>query len=566
MSWETQTRKTNASGEDGGESTGRGNPFAHVFPPHPLVWREARRLASNRNARVEDLALCASQDPVLVIELLRMANAVSLSGERRVISTTASAIVRLGSQIVTETLEGIIDRPQCEDPEIRRVFEAQRNRCKRAAIISRLLAELAAKQVADDCQTAGLFVFVGELLAVAHFGSLYVKLFDNGSPASANSRLANDFKFDVEKAGLTYLQRQGIPDIVISALDREGRTRQADRAIMKPVCFAAAEVIDAFDTNRWEKLSPGRQLPPKSALRSLQLNENAYLRFYERASEYLFHERTAQAKITLKDLDAVDTSDVVSPEVERPAPVTRSANASVNADFNEKLEAEIQQLLSVTEPRTERESPKAPATIKAVTKTLELNEETKQDLFSLTPSTPKTTARVQQTKSLIAPPPLRTEAGNSFVTDVQKRLDSHSSSEDLLRDILGILTEDGGPFEKSALIVVSKTRSSALVVAARGPQITCGQTLVLDDPLSPLAQCFSKVQSFGSRSSKESPWGSKAFALSPIDADHDTPVALYADCGESGSITFEARRIFRAVVDILNQKLPTIPGGIPVEV
>ncbi|MEZ4753703.1 MAG: hypothetical protein R3A13_05255 [Bdellovibrionota bacterium] len=61
------------------------------------------------------------------------------------------------------------------------------------------------------------------------------------------------------------------------------------------------------------------------------------------------------------------------------------------------------------------------------------------------------------------------------------------------------------------------------------------------------------------------PFGSKAFALSPIDADHDTPVALYADCGVDGSITFEARRIFRTVVEIHNQKLPSLPGGIPVE-
>jgi hypothetical protein len=114
-------------------------------------------------------------------------------------------------------------------------------------------------------------------------------------------------------------------------------------------------------------------------------------------------------------------------------------------------------------------------------------------------------------------------------------------------------------------MVVSKDRKTAIVIAARGPQIATGQQLLLDDPLSPLAQCFSKVQSFGNRASSESPWGSKAFALAPIDANHETPVALYADCGINGSITFEARRIFRVVVDILNQKLPTLPGGLPVE-
>lgn len=122
-----------------------------------------------------------------------------------------------------------------------------------------------------------------------------------------------------------------------------------------------------------------------------------------------------------------------------------------------------------------------------------------------------------------------------------------------------------GPYEKSALIVVSKDRKHAIVVAARGPNIGNGQKIELNDPLSPLAQCFSKVQSFSNRINEASPFGCKSFALAPIDADHDTPVALYADCGNDAALTFEARRVFRTVVNLLNQKLPTIPGGIPVE-
>jgi hypothetical protein len=143
--------------------------------------------------------------------------------------------------------------------------------------------------------------------------------------------------------------------------------------------------------------------------------------------------------------------------------------------------------------------------------------------------------------------------------------ENSKSSEELLSSLLAKLIDEG-PFEKTALIVVSKDRLHALVVAARGPNIGPGQRIALNDPLSPLAQCFSKVQSFGNRENEASPFGSKAFAVAPIDADHDTPVALYADCGTEGSISFEARRIFRNVVDLLNQKLPHIPGGIPVEV
>ena len=144
-------------------------------------------------------------------------------------------------------------------------------------------------------------------------------------------------------------------------------------------------------------------------------------------------------------------------------------------------------------------------------------------------------------------------------------IDNAKDAETLLRDLLGMLVGHG-LFEKSALIVVAKDKKKALVVAARGPQIKNGQTLLIDDPLSPLAECFSKVQSFGNKESKVSPFGSKAFALSPIDAPHETPVALYADCGNEGAIPFEARRIFRNVIDILNEKLPYLPGSIPVEI
>jgi hypothetical protein len=115
------------------------------------------------------------------------------------------------------------------------------------------------------------------------------------------------------------------------------------------------------------------------------------------------------------------------------------------------------------------------------------------------------------------------------------------------------------------LIVVSKDKSQAIVVAARGPNIGNGQKLSITDPLNPLAQCFTKVQSFGNRESEYSPFGSKSFSLAPINADHDTPVARYADCGNDRAISFEARRVFRTVVEILNERLPQIPGGIPVE-
>ena len=137
------------------------------------------------------------------------------------------------------------------------------------------------------------------------------------------------------------------------------------------------------------------------------------------------------------------------------------------------------------------------------------------------------------------------------------------TSFDAIKKILEILV-DNGPFEKACLIVVSDDKEDAIVVCARGP-IGNGQRLSITDSISPLAQSFSKVQSFGNKEGAESPFGSKSFAITPLDVNHTTPVSLYADCGDK-ALTFEARRIFRNIADILNQRLPALPGGIPIEV
>ena len=92
-------------GEEGDSAVPKSSsPLHRLFPPHPVVWREATRMASNKNIRVEDLALCCSQDPVLVLELLKSANALYFSAGRPPITTATTAIIRLGSDVVVQTL------------------------------------------------------------------------------------------------------------------------------------------------------------------------------------------------------------------------------------------------------------------------------------------------------------------------------------------------------------------------------------------------------------------------------------------------------------------------------
>lgn len=549
------------------KETRSGGPLSKLMPPDMRVWRQARNLITDKGIRVDELAAACVQDPVIVMELLRVSNALYFSGGRSAITTVKNAIVRLGSEVVLEHLEELKGRSPIENDEVQRWFNVHRSRCRRVAITATILSQISARTLAEDCQTAGLFTSIGEMLAVYHMQEAYVEMATEQQRSALNYQLSLNHHFDVEKMGLKYLRKQGLPESLIFALDRESQTRNPERSIMRPLVLGAAEMVDAFDNNRWEKIAPGKTLPSKSNLRLLRIDDNQYLKVYERVAEYLFSAKLAEQK-RLQESEPM-------PEPE-PEPV------AVESVEDDELANEIEALMRgnaeaakeepangtslKTQTASDRVDSEQAATPTTVIENGNYSMENPDNGFNLDVvlNKKKRTARSSGAVSRVAPPQLRTEKGTAIVSMISEMFDDADTSEELLASLLERLTEDG-PFEKSALIVVSRDRKNAVVVAARGPNIGNGQRLELDDPLSPLAQCFTKVQSFGNRPSDASPFGSKAFALAPIHADHDTPVALYADCGNNGSLTFEARRIFRVVVDILNEKLPTIPGGIPVE-
>ena len=116
---------------------GSKNPLSILFSPDPGIWNEARRLVSDTNTRVENLATVCVQDPVVMMELLRISNAMYFSAGRSAITSPRTAIVRLGSDVVLETLEKLVERPAIKDPDVKRHFETHRSRCKRTGIVCR---------------------------------------------------------------------------------------------------------------------------------------------------------------------------------------------------------------------------------------------------------------------------------------------------------------------------------------------------------------------------------------------------------------------------------------------
>lgn len=537
-------------------------PNAIEFLPNNLIWRKAKALAADKSARVDELAVCVSQDPVLVLELLKTSNAIFFSPGSNPITSAKTAIVRLGSDSVIELLEGFSTRLPFKDEDSGKWFEFYRGKAKRTSIVCRVLAQTLAPNLKEDCQTSGLFVSVGEMLAVAFLKEKFVDLANNKSASTLPYHLSQHLNFDPEKLGLGYLRSSGIPEQLIFPIDRDARPKQAALTIMRPLVMSARELVDAFDNDRWEKVAPGQKLSSKSNIRLLQMNDNQYLKVYERVAEYLFSEKLAEARQELEQEAQIDEEVLVGIEHELSDELDDLED--IDELQEEVSDQEIEDLINnfdAFETDIEHEEESEDDILGDLNA---LAEESQQEAQAVDLSPVKNTSGLSEEEKpdSIAPPVVfRSKSGRKMIQSVTNLLKEAQNSEQLIEGILSHLVE-GGPFKKTALIVVDDDRENARVVAARGIDVESGQMLKLSDPLSPLANCFQKVQSFGNKPSLSSPFGSKAFAVSPIDAEYNSPVALYADCGE-GSITLEGRRLFRTVVDMLNQALPDIPGGIP---
>lgn len=534
-------------------------PNGVEFRPSNLIWQRAKALAKDKTARVDELAVCVSQDPVLVLELLKISNALFFSPGSNPITSAKTAIVRLGSDAVIELFDKFSEREEFEDEDCSKWFEFYRAKAKRTSIVCRVLAQSLAPNLKEDCQTSGLFVSIGEMLAVSFLKEKFVDLANNKNSTTLPYHLTQHLSFDPEKIGLNYLRHNGIPENLIFPIDRDARPKQASMTIMRPLVMSARELVDAFDNDRWEKVAPGQKLSSKSNIRLLQMNDSQYMKIYERVAEYLFSEKLAEARqelaneqeeISLSELDDLNSA---------------FDDAGLNDEvLEENLDSEIEDLLNNFDSLEKENQDISDELLVGLENDLaDLTDSFNEyEEIDLSPISNKRSLSEEEKPESIAPPTVfRSKRGRKMMQSVMNLLDEVENSEELIAGILSHLVE-GGPFKKTALIVISDNKETARVVAARGIEVESGQVLDLNDPLSPLANCFSKIQSFGNKPSQSSPFGSKAFAVSPVYADHETPVALYADCGK-GSISLEGRRLFRTVVDMLNKALPDYPGGIP---
>ena len=507
-----------------------------VIPVSTDVLQESIRLVGDSNTRIENLAICISQDPSLVIEILKNANTSFFSGGKSSTISVKTALTRLGGDTITQILNSLQERNEPQNEEVLKYLNEYRDKCKRASIIARMFSESINKMIEEECLASGLFLYLGYILAILNLQEEFVTLAKNNSQATLKFKLSKDFNIDVEQASIDYLIKQGMPEIIISGLDRDTQVKNdKNKSLLKSIVWSAFEFIEFFDSNKWEKLAPGQILSPKSPIRALPLNETQYRKIYERAAGYfisnqLLNMTKQKTRQNAPKEQETPQNDEEKFEKESMSPTKTIVDVSFQNELNELLGAVKKDKFKLKQAKDEP--------IKVARKKLE----------ELTITTPIDTY---------------SEESNKLLRKTELLLNGIKTSEEAIKKILEILV-DKGPFEKACIIVVSDDKDDAIVACSRGP-IGNGQRLSIKDSLSPLAQSFSKIQSFGNKQGAESPFGSKSFAVTPRDVNHTTPVSLYADCGDK-SLTFEARRIFRNVADILNQRLPALAGGIPIEV
>lgn len=274
----------------GGQKTLSG-VYALSIPPDMRAWGAVRQMVADPGVRMDEVSREICSDPALVIHVLKASSSMHYSAGKPPVTTIKSAMERLGGNGAVETLESLKDIPPIENPDVVRWIEVGRRRGRHCGRISRIWAEVLAQSLAEDAHVTGALGFTGDILAPMHFGEVFTRIAAENPRVKVLYKLEKDHNFDLEKVGVSYLTRIGIPDSITFALDPAGQTKTPSRAVLKPICAAAIEMTMAFELDKWDKFAPGGAINPKSAIKLIKMTEAQYTTVYERAGQYLFEER-----------------------------------------------------------------------------------------------------------------------------------------------------------------------------------------------------------------------------------------------------------------------------------
>lgn len=536
--------------------SGRRNILGIELPAEVNILREARTLAGDKNTRITNLARTASQDPVITLELLRIANATFFSADRPAISNVQTAVVRLGSQTVVELLDSIGKRPKLEDPIVFDIFESLRSLARRTSIVSRIIAQMTHGDIAELAQTAGLLIHIGHMVACAHLREEYADEALSRRRSALVYRILQDHQFDINRVGLDYLRNHGVPHVLFYGLDRDLKCKTPSQSALRFIIESAVELVDAHHEGKWEKYAPDKPFPGKSALRLLQMNETQYEHVYETVQSYLEKPETKADDSETKDtaLEEFEFEEEDYPEEITLLPEEEAPEEDFAEDISSSHILREEPAVVIKRGGFSRERiPDGP--------TLVLTE---KGFAGYDPTAQPTTFLESNEEEIEEEQQTLSEDAQKVLNLIDYLCRESDNCQTLLGKIMQLLISEG-PFVRAALITLKTHRRSANIHTAVGEGFIEDDEISVRDPLSPLALCLTKIKSFNAKDIEDllAPFGVSSYAVSPIKVVHEAPVVLYADCGLSRPLPLEARKIFRLVVGLLNQTLPRLPGGLP---
>jgi len=247
-----------------------------TIPTNPDALIRCTNIVKEPNFRVSELSSAIRQDPAIVLDLFHQANSVDLGAGRQPLFSIDAAITRLGDDLMYKLLTNLKTTEDSTLPELIPWIEINRERGRKIAHVSAILADVCNRTASNEAYLAGLFCCVGDILAVLHLGSEYVQIANGISSATLQYKLVQDYKFDTHSIGVQYLHRRGIPASLIIRDESEAASRDRRRSTIKVLIHAAEELVDVAERGRLGSYAPGKNLPSQSKLRVLQLQGNQY--------------------------------------------------------------------------------------------------------------------------------------------------------------------------------------------------------------------------------------------------------------------------------------------------
>lgn len=485
---------------------------------------------NDQSVRVDKLNELVSSDPVLLLEVVAAANGLkNISGGKAVLEGKP-ALLALGLERIRKLVQELAENTPHYDEDKKQWLRLIKQRCKKSGAVSSLVAKAVRPESTFECFTIGSFAYFGDLIALSKLGNHFIGMMEAGMRRSKlRYQLAKDFNFSLEEETIDYLRKRTLPNAVPLALDPESSKLFPNIQAMKEICLSAVEFVDAFLEDKLDRLAPGVSIPPKSYRRMLALSEARYEALYESISTYL--EKGEFVEEVQEEVE-VDDAGMFAP-VEGSLESNELEVAEIDlGDSSSTFEEAFEAVEVVEQPE--------PGDV------VDFEEEYR---------------------------PIETVARRKYVSKSDQAMpkfvsmfEDTESVDELLERLLDMLVHQA-PFESAALLVVAQEEKRAMAVMSRGRKLIQGdeRIVTIKDPLSPLLHAKSKVVSYSPKKKGHSPFGCGNYALAPLDVEYKRPVILYADCGEGNTLTFEARRLFRKVVDMLNNILPDMEGAIPME-